>query len=525
MNRSTFTYSLGLLVPLFAVWLVIVSPLGASTSKSPATIVVNTGADLIADDGQCSLREAITAANQDMPSGAMVGECSAGNGADTITLPQGTYTFALNGIEDGNLGGDLDITGDLTIEGADRATTIINAAHLDRVLHILNGTVLVQDVTITGGHAPNGSAGNNGANGGGVLNFGSLQFIRTLIVDNEAGSGGSNGAGGEGGAIYSTGTLSLIHSRITGNRAGEGNGTGAGGNGGALRTFAQTTLIYSDLSHNLAGNGGTATPCGAGGNGGGIYGSARVSLQTGTISGNQAGAGCSGSGNGGNGGGLFQAADILLVVNSTIVDNYVPAGGTGGGIAGNSTHGNSIVANNSSGTEANDCTGVLAAPEGFILLESSDGCTVTGKNKGLILGVDPILGTLADNGGFSYTHALLAGSPALDKGNCLFNTFDQRGLPRPVDLPNYPNAVFGCDLGAYEAQTEPPIKTATPTPTVTATSTATATAIPTSTPSSTPSPTASPSAVTATPTPSPTVSPTPTATRLFLYLPIIRRGG
>lgn len=534
MRHTLTTISLFLFVLLSVMLRLAPAPM-VTTAAPIASIVVNTPLDVLAEDGVCSLREAITAANNDLPSGSTSGECRAGSGADTITLPEGTYTFALGGSEDDNLGGDLDITADLTIEGADRTTTIINAAHLDRVLHVITGTVLIQDVTITGGHAPNGKGSAKGANGGGGLNAGSLQFIRALILDNEAGSGGTNGTGGDGGAIYSTGQLSLIQTRIIGNRAGAGNGTGNGGNGGGLRTFAQATLIYSDLSNNLAGNGGMSSSCGAGGNGGGIYGSARVSIQTSTVSGNEAGAACNGSGGGGNGGGLFQESDLLLIVNGTVANNHVPANGTGGGIAGNSTHGNSIVADNTSGTSASDCAGVLAAPEGFVLLENPDGCTVIGEEKGMIVGQDPVLGLLADNGGFSYTHALLAGSPALDSGTCLFNTFDQRGLPRPVDLPNYPNVVFGCDFGAYEAQTEPPVATATPTitptsthtpiatPSATITATLSASATPplTSSPVATGTPTATTTIVANTPTA--TTTATVTVSPLHLYLPLTLR--
>jgi CSLREA domain-containing protein len=511
--------------PLIALLLLLIVLLAYSASMNPqriaaarfAEIVVNSTNDVLADDGSCSLREAISAANNDQPSGSLPGECNAGSGADTITLPAGTYTFTLNGVEDVNLGGDLDISGDLTIEGADRDTTVINAAHLDRVVEVLTGTVLIQDVTITGGHALNGDSGEAGEDGGGVYNSGNLQFIRAIIQDNEAGSGVTNRKGGDGGGIYSTGQLSLIQSRITNNRAGDGNAEGAGGNGGGLRTSAQTTLIYSELSDNFAGNGGDGLRCGNGGAGGGIYSSASVTFQISTVSGNRAGAACGGAGNGSNGGGIFHEVGTLIIVNGTVADNHVPDFGRGGGIAGNGTLGNTIVANNSSADESNDCEGTLTAPEGYVLLESESGCSLTGDSKGVIIGQDPVLGALADNGGFSHTHALLGSSPALDTGNCLLNTFDQRGLPRPVDLPGYPNAAFGCDLGAYEAQTEPPVATATPT----------ATAEVTITPTAIPDPTSS-ATVTATTTPSATDTPTPTATgtpgEATLYLPLTMRA-
>ena len=66
---------------------------------------------------------------------------------------------------------------------------------------------------------------------------------------------------------------------------------------------------------------------------------------------------------------------------------------------------------------------------------------------------DPKLGALADNGGTTLTHALLASSPAVDKGNSDL-TVDQRGEPRPFDDPNVAPATGGddSDIGAFEAQ-------------------------------------------------------------------------
>jgi hypothetical protein len=53
-----------------------------------------------------------------------------------------------------------------------------------------------------------------------------------------------------------------------------------------------------------------------------------------------------------------------------------------------------------------------------------------------------MLGALADNGGPTKTHALLAGSPAINKGNSFRATTDQRGVARPVGVAS--------DIGAFE---------------------------------------------------------------------------
>src|SRR4051794_5044883 len=97
------------------------------SSALAATITVTTNADTVAADGQCSLREAVTAANLD----AAGNGCPAGLGGDTISL--GTATYDLQGSE-------LLIMNDVAITGAGAAATTINqAVGPARVLHIIPG--------------------------------------------------------------------------------------------------------------------------------------------------------------------------------------------------------------------------------------------------------------------------------------------------------------------------------------------------------------------------------------------------
>ena len=111
------------------------------------------------------------------------------------------------------------------------------------------------------------------------------------------------------------------------------------------------------------------------------------------------------------------------------------------------------------------------------------------------INTDPLLGPLQDNGGPTFTHELLPGSPAIDAGDPNFVSppdYDQRG-------PGYDRVRNGrIDIGSFEVQET------TPTPTATATATTTPTPTATSTPRVTPTPRVAP-----TPRPRPTSAPRP----------------
>lgn len=130
-------------------------------SVTAATITPNTTSDIVTNDGQCSLREAITAAYTHVASGPQPGECTAGTGEDVIHLEPGHYFLSIPGVrDDANLSGDLDIRSNLTIQGAGRASTTIDAVGIDRVIEIMpNVAVRIEGVTITGGRPPAGAAG------------------------------------------------------------------------------------------------------------------------------------------------------------------------------------------------------------------------------------------------------------------------------------------------------------------------------------------------------------------------------
>src|SRR5262249_25245862 len=141
--------------------------------------------------------------------------CAAGNGADTIRLPAGTFALTISGdFENASLTGDLDIDSDLTIVGEGKANTDINGNGIDRVLSVLGGTVTLSRLTISNGDA--------GAELGGGWPW-------SADVPAEACRIRANAADSGGGISDSAGTLELIRSRVDGNTAEDGGGVMSSG--------------------------------------------------------------------------------------------------------------------------------------------------------------------------------------------------------------------------------------------------------------------------------------------------------
>ncbi len=262
-----------------------------------AVITVTSQADDLEKNDNCSLREAIQAANTD----TRVDQCPAGDGKDLIVLESGVYTMSIEGVgEDENITGDFDILSSMVVRGAGADLTLINANSIDRVLHIHEGAeVDILDVTLSNGEPTYGEPG------GGLYNLGAVTLTATIISHNFAGdsisyrtTGYTNTNGGFGGGVANEGSMVLLGSTVVGNQCGrdelEPVPYGVGGAGGGIYNSGDLSVIHSDVVSNTAGTGGsvkTGTVYGSGGDGGGIFNIGHLSVVYSVISADRVGSG------------------------------------------------------------------------------------------------------------------------------------------------------------------------------------------------------------------------------------------
>jgi hypothetical protein len=320
----------------------------------------------------------------------------------------------------------------VTLQGPGKDLLTIDAGGKGRALvHNGRGALSVIGLTIKNGvlNNPYGYAG-----GGCIYSYGNVTLQYTTVSSCAASAQGYYVA--RGGAVFANHNVALFSSTVSGNSVYSplGNSAGAG-------IYANTvTLDTSTVSGNTAAAGQLY------GFGAGIYATGNASVAYSTISGNAAS---------GAGGGLF--ADKVSMFQSTVSGNDAVA--LGGLYARTSAHVySSTIARNTSGRNA---AGLLvSAPDlrlesTIVALNKSAGAeydvgapvavTVAGTSNLIMasagrvtipqdtISADPKLGTLADNGGPTQTHALLPGSPAIDHGNNITGSgADQRLFKRVV---------------------------------------------------------------------------------------------
>ncbi|GAB4436631.1 MAG: hypothetical protein Kow0031_18360 [Anaerolineae bacterium] len=358
----------------------LVWPVAASSG-----ITVTSATDTTATDNACTLREAIANANGDTDTTG--GDCAAGNGADVIT-----FSPALRGQTITLTGGELLISGVLTISGPGADLLAVSGGGASRVLKITGGAVNIRGLAIRDGRI-------SGANGGGIYNSGALTLDHVAVVSNTIVTGSTT----DGGGIYNSGTLTISHSAIISNANLGSNGRG----GGLANSNGAAQLINSTVSGNRA-----------------------------TVS----------------GGGIYNANPAVFTSTQSTIAANVAVGVQGGGIyvedfsSSTTFLKNTILADNVANGSGQDCYKLNAAPtsQGNNLVEKRNNCTFSAA--GDITGQDPKLGPLADNGGPTPSHALLNGSPANERiplgtaGCGTTFTTDQRDFLR----------VNACSLGATE---------------------------------------------------------------------------
>lgn len=315
-------------------------------------------------------------------------------GADTIFFAPNVSHINVGSSLTVAAGNEVNIIGPgadkLTIDGQDAAT----------VFNIASGAT----TTLRGLHVTQGG----GMSGSAIISRGTLTIDQSLIDESIARTGG--------GVNAISGTLNITNSTIANN----------------------TTVTLTNLYH-----------------GGGVYYNANAtgSIINSTISSNTSP----------NGGGVYSNSTAgITILNSTITANSATGTGAGG------VHGtgilmhNTIVAENT-GSSIKDVSATFNTSSSYNLI-GSDSNTSNGINDGEdgnIVGgegsdpdIDPLLGSLADNGGAVPTHALTSSSPAIDAGNPSYSLgswiYDQRaaGYARILDGDGVSGARL--DIGAYE---------------------------------------------------------------------------
>src|SRR3974390_1922651 len=205
------------------------TPLNLTVNSTADTHAVNPGSGKCADaHGHCTLRAATEVANAQTAGRPITIKVPVG----TVKLPLGVLSLKHNAV---------------VVTGAGATTTVVTAQGASRVLTVAAAAKVTLDhLELTGGTAPSGISSQNGGNGGGIMNSGSLYLTNSTISANVAGSGGYGGSdtagnGGNGGGIANSGTLTIASSTISGNSAGTGGIgqpnnelSGSGGNGGGL---------------------------------------------------------------------------------------------------------------------------------------------------------------------------------------------------------------------------------------------------------------------------------------------------
>jgi uncharacterized repeat protein (TIGR01451 family)/CSLREA domain-containing protein len=375
----------------------------------PEAITVNTLLDVVADDGLCSLREAIiNALNQDQ-SGST--DCVV---ARTVRFDKSLIggTIELNGTQFPTVGEDLFIEGPVP---GDPGGLTLDAGGMSRFFDMDDAADFsISNMTLTGGRTT--GAGEHG--GAMRLTEGTHALLeRVRLIGNMT----ENGSGG---AIYAhDSTVSVNDSELVGNQV-----LAATESGGAIHAHLRSIELFGTT---LADNQST-------GNGGGIHvNHGELSMVNSTLSGNTSG---------GSGGGVNLDRSSATLIHTTVAFNNASNGGGGIYVTASSDDPVELSLLNSLAV-GNHCH--VSGAANYTLVSTGSLSTASGCVEGSATAAEDIkLQELAENGGLTRTHAIVADSVAIEfAGDCQgdFSVFqDQRGEPRPGGNST------ACDAGAFE---------------------------------------------------------------------------
>jgi len=388
--------------------------------------------------GTCDLVEAIENAETDS---AVNVDCAAGSGDDEVVLTVDvTLTEPVSG--QNGLPAVSGANGATTIEGGNHSITRDPGSDPFRFFAVdVSGDLTLNEVTLSGGLV---AMETDASTGGAIENLGTLAITNSTISGNTA-SGGGVFPRAYGGGLYNLGSATISSSTFDNNTAEAVDGAspftlvgGAAISNGTLYAGAVSptlSLTASTISNNYA----AAVADGASLiYGGGIYAAlGTTTITNSTLSGNSA---YSSSLDSGAYGGAVELTDSDVTLRSTTVSgNSVDAQKEGAaGIHFDAFGGgsldmyDSIVGNHS---PLDNCFGVKAPQNGGDNLSDDTSCGTIPDTLTLLDAV------LMDNGGPTSTHAIMAGSTAIDLATTCGLAVDQRGVARPVDE---------CDSGSYE---------------------------------------------------------------------------
>jgi hypothetical protein len=404
-------------------WTVTPNAPGGGTPTGTVTVTVSGGAETCnaaVATGQCSL--VLNGTGARTITATYSGDTNFNGGSDTES-----HTVCGSSLVTTNADSGAGSLRQIITDACDGATITFDAAGVfatPQTITLTTGELLInKNLTINAGSSQVTISGNNSSR---VFNIAASQTFNLIGLTLSGGSSANDG-----GAIINNGTLTIVNSTLTGNAAAN--------DGGAISSTASAT---------------------------------NLTLVNTTISGNTAA---------GSGGGIIVLGGTGTSTNNTITNNKADSDnnslGDGGGIrvqAGTVTLKNTIVAGNFNEDgvtdAADDITGTVDASSSFNLIGTGgSGGLTNGVNNNQVGVASPGLGSLADNGGKTQTHALLAGSPAIESGsnaNLPTDTFDldgdantgetlpvdQRGtgFPRVADSADA-DVIQTVDIGAYEA--------------------------------------------------------------------------